>query len=261
MAAFALRDDGWWLRSDIVWAKGVSGQKELTSQIYAAAHESGIEENKIEEMLFNLGLYVGNSMPESVTDRCTKSHEYLFMLTKNKKYYYDNIAIKEDSAINSGAKRSRRSVWTIATKPFKGAHFATFPEELIQSCILAGSSEKGVCPTCGKVWVRQVKKEHVGDNSKIRGNNRENTIKNKNHFLALPPSCAGSKPHITIGWLPSCSCGKDPVPALILDPFMGSGTVGVVAKKLGRNYVGIDLNPTYIEMAEKRIASTTINTQ
>ena len=220
--ALALRDDGWWLRSDNIWAKGVSGQKELTTQIVSAAHEIGIEDNKVEELLLKLDLYVGNPMPESIKDRCTRSHEYVFMFAKSEKYYYDSEAVAEDlkrpneakrktpgkfggadkfeeaskqSRLHSGneykgtknGKRNRRDVWTISTKSFKGAHFATFNEELINPCILAGS--------------------RPGD--------------------------------------------------VILDPFIGSGTTAVAAKKLGRNFVGIDLNPEYMKMAMERINGVT----
>ena len=150
-------------------------------------------------------------------------------------------------------KRNKRTVWTIPTKPFKEAHFATFPEKLVEPCILAGTSERGYCPGCGKPWERQTDKPHVGDNSNKRGNNREGTNKNKNHFLALPPSGAGRTQYKTIGWLPSCSCSLDPVPGVILDPFFGAGTVGLVAKKLGRQYIGIELNPDYTSMAKERI--------
>jgi DNA modification methylase len=179
--AFALQADGWWLRQDIIWHKP-------------------------------------NPMPESVTNRCTKAHEYVFLLTKSARYYYDNAAIAEPSiragevvkatnkdTAKNGAKgkfgatsvgftqhdtlvgetRNRRSVWTISTKPFKGAHFAVMPEALVEPCILAGS-----------------------------------------------------KPN-----------------DLILDPFAGSATVGVVALKHNRNFIGIELNPTYAEIARERIAN------
>jgi DNA modification methylase len=173
--AFALQADGWILRQDIIWHKP-------------------------------------NPMPESVTDRCTKAHEYIFILAKSQKYYFDNEAIKEPhttkptklrdrrnerygraflSPLGAGLRtgygengRNKRSVWTITTKPFKGAHFATFPEDLVKPCILAGSPKGGV----------------------------------------------------------------------VLDPFCGSGTVGVVCQKLGRDFIGIELNPDYVKMAEKRIA-------
>ena len=106
--AFALQQDGWYLRQDIIWHKP-------------------------------------NPMPESVKDRCTKAHEYIFLLSKSTKYYFDNEAIKEDLAKSSNVsnKRNKRSVWTITTKPFKGAHFATFPMDLIEPCVLAGCPEGG----------------------------------------------------------------------------------------------------------------------
>jgi site-specific DNA-methyltransferase (adenine-specific) len=105
MLAFALRKAGWYLRQDIIWQKP-------------------------------------NPMPESVKDRCTKSHEYIFLFSKSEKYYYDHSASMELS-IDGLSKRSRRSVWTVETKPFKGAHFATFPPSLIEPCILAGCPENG----------------------------------------------------------------------------------------------------------------------
>jgi DNA modification methylase len=182
--AFALQSDGWYLRQDIIWHKP-------------------------------------NPMPESVTDRCTKAHEYIFLLAKSQKYYFDNEAIKEPQSENTfkrykpGEKipsfkkeggsarktkqwaesaplailpngRNKRSVWTITTKPFREAHFATFPEDLIKPCILAGSKK--------------------GD--------------------------------------------------VVLDPFFGAGTTGVVAKKHGRDCIGIELNPEYIKMAQRRIDNT-----
>ena len=103
MLAFALRADGWYLRQDIIWQKP-------------------------------------NVMPESVKDRCTKSHEYIFLLTKKDKYYFDHLAVQEDAI--KGA-RNRRSVWSISTTQFKGAHFAVFPEALAEPCILAGCPEDG----------------------------------------------------------------------------------------------------------------------
>jgi DNA modification methylase len=175
MVAFALRADGWYLRQEIIWHKP-------------------------------------NPMPESVTDRCTKAHEQIFLLAKSPRYYYDAGAIAE-TAIRAGEipgggregrnevdervsffstknaampvseKRNKRSVWTVAPKPYPGAHFATFPTELITPCVLAGSKE--------------------GDT--------------------------------------------------VLDPFAGSGTTGVVALRHNRNFVGCELNPSYCEMARKRI--------
>jgi DNA modification methylase len=181
--AFALQADGWYLRQDIIWAKP-------------------------------------NPMPESVTDRCTKAHEYVFLLTKQPRYFFDSQAIREDNAestikqwrgkapsqvrqkyVEAGLHgqgktstlgvngdvhaqgRNRRSVWTVTTKPFKGAHFAVMPEALAEPCLLAGSAE--------------------GDT--------------------------------------------------VLDPFSGSGTVGVVSLRHGRNYIGCELNPEYADLSRKRI--------
>lgn len=182
MLAFALRADGWYLRQDIIWHKP-------------------------------------NPMPESVTDRCTKSHEYIFLLSKSEKYYFDYEAVMEECAdqervnyqsgnrtygVNNDrndndfgqrskewkpkerdgvAVRNKRDVWTVYVKPNKEAHFATYPEELIVPCIIAGCPEGGV----------------------------------------------------------------------VLDPFMGSGTTGIVARKLNRNYVGCELNPDYQRMGKRRI--------
>lgn len=178
MLAFALRNDGWYLRQDIIWHKP-------------------------------------NPMPESVKDRCTKSHEYIFLLSKKERYYFDYQAIQEDSkwyeqdaradkvriaydgkrrqgvVINTKAqesfvllneKRNKRDVWSVSTQAVKEAHFATFPEKLIEPCILAGSKPGGI----------------------------------------------------------------------VLDPFFGSGTTGRVATKLNRNYIGIELNPDYIDIGNRR---------
>jgi site-specific DNA-methyltransferase (cytosine-N4-specific) len=148
--AFALQQDGWFLRCDVIWNKP-------------------------------------NAMPESVKDRPTRSHEYIFMLTKSEKYFYDYTAIQEK---NGGGKlRNKRTVWDVNTQPFPEAHFATFPPALVRPCILAASKP--------------------GD--------------------------------------------------YILDPFLGSGTVGVVCQELKRNFVGIELHPEYVMLAAKRINRITQN--
>lgn len=175
LVAFALRADGWYLRQDIIWAKP-------------------------------------NPMPESVTDRCTKSHEYIFLLSKSARYFFDAAAIQEPGVYPAGTMaakgsvtrsktpfvngrppeykeytgtRNKRSVWTVTTQPYPEAHFATYPEDLIQPCILAGS--------------------RPGD--------------------------------------------------LVLDPFTGSGTTGVVAIRQQRRFVGIELNAEYVQLARRRIGN------
>ena len=251
--AFALQQDGWYLRQDIIWHKP-------------------------------------NPMPESVRDRCTKAHEYIFLLTKNKKYYYDNEAIKEDTAessksrlkqdvksqvgsdrvpfktngpmkaVGNSDKRNKRSVWTITTKPFRGAHFAVFPPDLIEPCILAGTSEHGCCGDCGAPWKRMTERKPTGyDGSKYGENAIEATggaITGGTEKNTLGSSCGTlTAEYQTVGWQPTCKCdSENPLKkAVVLDPFTGSGTTGLVAKKNGRNFIGIELNEEYAEMARKRI--------
>ena len=146
MLAFALRADGWYLRQDIIWSKG-------------------------------------NPMPESVRDRCTKSHEYIFLLSKSQNYYFDVDTIKEQS-------RRKRSVWNVNVKPNKQAHFATYPPELITPCILAGSKENDI----------------------------------------------------------------------VLDPFMGSGTTAMVARSLGRYYIGCELHEEYNNLIQERVPVNILST-
>jgi len=221
-----------------------------------------------------------NPMPEA--------HEYVFLLTKSAKYFYDADAVREDGAtpINSKAghafggrkndteclaksnkpgkkwdwtaTRNLRSVWTIPTEPTPEAHFATFPEKLVIPCIKAGTSEKGCCPECGAPWVRVVEKVKdtrtrlrtgLGQDSKEGTQGR-----------------AGETQFKTIGWNPGCSCLKHgsytdrkqvlhvPIPCTVLDPFSGSGKTLIVAKKFGRKAIGIELNPEYCKMPLKKIS-------
>ncbi len=251
--AFALQADGWYLRSDIIWSKP-------------------------------------NPMPESVTDRPTKAHEYLFLLAKSERYFYDAEAIKEEATPGShttteksfgtqaagavvrpsgnqipgstfswGDTRNRRSVWEIATSPFPEAHFATFPPSLVEPCIKAGTSEKGCCAKCGAPWVRKVEYEEAVGRT-INDGNGYVLPKASGNIDKLTRYRANSgftpnfhRPSKTIGFSPSCSCKAAVVPATCLDPFFGAGTTGLVADRLGRDCIGIELNPQYAEMAERRL--------
>jgi len=261
--AFALQADGWYLRSDIIWSKP-------------------------------------NPMPESVTDRPTKAHEYLFLLTKKARYFYDAEAVREAHTTNAASKmrnkaseaynasypggrfsegtrpeghpsgRNRRTVWTIATQPYPGAHFATFPEKLVEPCILAGTSERGCCPECGAPWGRVVAKGpniHPGsshDHSKdTQQGNTQTHQSGRPAGTIIAERWHSSKPPTTTDWYPTCACqdvtkdGKPvkltTIPCTVLDPFAGSFTVGAVAKRFGRHAVGVDLSEDYCALAVERI--------
>lgn len=247
--AFALQADGWYLRSDVIWSKP-------------------------------------NPMPESVTDRPTKAHEYVFLLTKSARYWYDAEAIAERNSATShggtptgvGPKyaaisasgidtlgiatrgRNRRTVWTIATQPYPDAHFATYPEKLVEPCVLAGCPAQ-VCSECGAPWERVV--ERTPDTRvpyATIGTPRRTPAGGEQSNLAkvLREDGRGgdlaTKRNITTGWRPTCACNAETIPGTVLDPFTGSGTTGAVACRLGRIFVGIELSPEYAEMAERRIA-------
>lgn len=261
--AFALRADGWYLRSDIIWHKP-------------------------------------NPMPESVTDRPTKSHEYIFLLSKSQKYFYDAEAIKEPQAdisvrrafsknnvtdrkdadgdvyaisgkaqnetyermrksIEAGEeqKRNKRTVWTVSTQPYPGAHFATFPPKLIEPCILAGTSPKA-CDVCGSPWVRVVEKKSVE-----RGIPRTPTGRSDKPYGQVPGSNTRGVPYretIGVTWQPTCTCNsKGTGRCKVLDPFAGSGTTLWVAETNGRDSVGIELNAEYIELINKRMDNMQVN--
>lgn len=242
MTAFALRATGWYLRSDIIWQKM-------------------------------------NCLPESVRDRCTKSHEYVFMLTKSKNYYFDAVAIAEPttttrmrgpalpdliSTHNGGldTMRNRRSVWSINTKSFRGAHFATMPPDLAKICINAGSSEYGCCSLCGAPWRRRTERVDQGyDGSRYGLRQRLGTLK-EGVVSGTASSTLGSShgqligQQITVDWEASCACPENQsVPCTVLDPFGGAGTSGLVAQRLGRRAILIELNPIYAELARNRIAA------
>lgn len=285
MLAFALRADGWYLRQDIIWDKP-------------------------------------NPMPESVNDRCTKSHEYLFLVTKSERYYYDADAIAEPvsqsmlqqmergyngqatkdyaaagaqdpSATKArilkksgnkerkpasargvpvhtdgktagavagsvpweGYTRNKRSVWRVTTKPFAGAHFATFPPELIEPCILAGTSERGCCSKCGTPWRRDVSIGDVVDHParlKRSETARQFTLE-AGDYIEAGEALGRMRKRETLGYRANCKCGAPLIPCTVLDPFGGAGTTALVADRNHRDVILIELKPEYVAMSEKRI--------
>jgi hypothetical protein len=203
----------------------------------------------------------------------------MFLLTKKSHYFFDSEAIKEpakyayddrgsradsrkDAGISNamhgstGAFRNKRSVWTVTTKPFKGAHFATFPQDLIEPCISAGTSEMGCCAQCGSPLVRQVNRKRIArnelpvDDPRYRPNTYEGAYGEING-----KGDAGYSQTDTIGWEKGCKCETvETVPCTVLDVFFGAGTTGVVAQKLGRSYLGCELNPGYAQIATLRLS-------
>jgi len=247
MCAFGLRADGWYLRQDICWSKN-------------------------------------NPMPESVRDRCTKAHEYVFLLTKSQRYFIDMHAIREPVTSTGGASfgkqdhdatgtgaqsrkladarernhplgRNSRSVWTISTESFPEAHFATFPSRLAAKCIRAGTSEKGCCPACGAAWVRVVGREKTGRKTKMPDGMATHAGDHGSIHIAGREK---GKPNdetvpVTTDWRPSCDCpAHEPVPCVVLDPFSGAGTTAIVASVLGRRGIGVELKADYIDIAVRR---------
>ena len=260
--AMALRADGWWLRSPICWVKGAS---------------------------FCPG-WSGSVMPESVKDRPTQSYEMIFLMTKRPNYFYDQFAVREDNsptsqvgvyrnagqrangsvvghnqdlhaagaiASNQGG-RNLRSVWTINTEPSPLFHFATFPYAIPSYAIQLGSSERGVCPHCLAPHTRIVEKGAIVPAVHDPTNNRTYKITDRPGETNRDREgqvCMGLREKITKGWAQSCTCEPaPPIPATVLDCFLGSGTSGLAAKNLGRSFVGIELNPDYASMASQRLA-------
>ena len=270
--AFALQDDGWILRSAVVWAKP-------------------------------------NPMPESVADRPTSSYEMIFMFSKQGRYFYDGYAIKQASITgdmrrpygsdgawqmdgrpeeqrHGGEPRltdkqrghgrrhqgfndrwdgmtkaeqqqdgaNARNVWTFPTQPRPEAHFATYPDELPRRCILAGTSERGVCADCGAAWVRVVEKTSTPNGAGKSSPQR--LAKAQYEIRAFKQSV--DQTIETLGWQPTCGCNAATVPATVLDPFVGSGTTVYVAQSLGRRGVGVDLNPEYLDMARDTVGKLTL---
>ena len=253
MVAFALRADGWYLRSDIIWSKP-------------------------------------NPMPESVSDRPTKAHEYVFLMTKSARYFYDADAIREkyespkeaprDKSVEgynesmpngrwspgerdyySSGGRNRRTVWEIATQPTPEAHFATFPEALVEPCIKAGTSERGCCAKCGAPWERVVEKPIAPKEMFTNTRQDDGFIVQRGFHKEGTPVGSGSKyqkwlnenPTKTTGWQPTCKCNADTAPCVVLDPFGGSGTTAKVARDLKRDSIMIELNPAYVKIMRNKL--------
>jgi len=166
---------------------------------------------------------------------------------------------KNNKNIIESQGRNLWNWWLINPQPFPDAHFAVFPEKLVEPCIKAGTSEKGCCPECGAPWKRIVKKNRTFESGSGKSGNmpigkRGSNLQGDGETLDIRRGVVVYTQ--TVGWKPGCNCKKDPVPCVVLDPFGGAGTVGVVAYKLNRDFLLIELSPEYCEMAKKRIGKT-----
>jgi DNA modification methylase len=248
--AFALQDDGYYLRQDLIWHKP-------------------------------------NPLPESVTDRCTKAHEYVFLLSKSPRYWYDADAIREPNTngtiqrLNSGpvqsiaenpktqhyrvdgrkdgyteaAGRNKRSVWTVATEATPFAHFATFPQALITPMIQAGCPAQ-VCSVCSAPYERVTEQGQPVNQSWSPGTRTAHISAKGKHGSTSVFSTDVIYQKVTLGFRPTCDHTDAPSrPGIVLDMFGGSGTTGLVAMRLGRHYIMSDLSSEYVAIARQRLAT------
>jgi len=245
--ALALQSDGWWVRSDVVWAKPNPMPESLSGWRWEQCKVKVTDDwqpctgcPKCEET-DGLVLRRGSWRP-------TNSHEYVFMLAKSSTYFSDGEAVREGRSLNGDnlAGRNLRSVWNIATQPFKGAHYATFPTALAQRCVLASTS-RHACAKCGMAWSRKLEKP-VAPYKDTRAHGRHVPTGNKKISGAQLQKWLDANPAKTLGYMPSCQCDADTKPCLVLDPFAGSGTMGQVCRELPhqRDFVGLDLSFDYL---------------
>ena len=190
--------------------------------------------------------------------RTTAAHEMIYLFAKTRDYFCDAEAVRTPSGENATA--NLRSVWTIGPEPLRHKHYAAYPSELPRRCILAGTSAKGVCATCGAPWARMVARESTGEKQR-KGANWDTGPGAHGSFhrdgRAAEIEYTEVMERKTIGWRATCDCNAgDPVPATVLDPFGGSGTTAIAAKLLGRNAILCELNPEYVEIQRTRFAET-----
>ena len=264
--AIEMQERGWWLRNDVVWVKSVTRED---------------------------GSSFGNTMPFSGRDRLNTNYEHLFHFTKKAKYFYDLDAIRVPHAASthdcykggwmgnemrgyiSGPQNHMRSfmgdvgakqkalargknpgdVWQINTRPYPDAHFAVFPEGLIERPIKA-TCPKEVCKKCGKPRERIVENKTTTNEKELKRKLKKEILSGGDGRTRAGLDSRTREQKIykgeTVGWS-DCGCGKGFKPGVVLDPFGGAGTTGIVARRLGRGFVLIDLNPDYVKLMKKRL--------
>jgi DNA modification methylase len=181
-----------------------------------------------------------SAMPEPVRDRPVRAHEMVFLLAPSDRYFYDAEALRELHA-ESPSLDFRRSVWTIGRELATEAHTATFPSRLVEACVLAGTSAAGCCAMCGRPWERVVEVTYT----QAAGKNFTRSRAQRDPRARATFRAHLTRKAITTGWQPTCDCGAPAVPAVVLDPFAGAGTTVMVADRLGRRSVAIDISPAF----------------
>ncbi len=311
--ALALRDDGWYLRSDVIWAKKSPMPESLSGwrweRCRVKVRGTGDKRDRLKgsgDDRPHITNHSGNVWETATWQacpgcpkcekhngyilrkgswRCTSSHEHLFMLAKSACYFGDREAVAEANATagrrhegRSGGRdgyptkrgfdhrelnpsgRNKRDVWTLSNQPRPDLHFAAFPDSLVEPCILSSTSAKGACPECGMPWARvigsSVTKVRPPEGGAQAAAARQHQVQTGGNNVGANSLRDGFREMETTtkGWWASCDCNAgDPVPCVVLDPFMGRGTVAIVAKRLGRDFTGCELNPAYAQMIESNL--------
>ena len=263
MTAFALRASGWYLRKEIIWHKP-NPMPESVPDRPTSSHEhifmmtksaryfydgDGVREKHAPKTIKDWG----NPGPSIGKSRAYGSEGHQDALGKVKT---GNMGKNAPMRKMDMRGRHLRDVWTITTQNYEDAHFATFPERIPETCIKASTSERGACPRCGAPWRREL--EQINPNARTSGRGKEQAEYQKDEgrlSLQRPTSITNDQVGVykTVGWTPSCECpAQEAVPCVVLDPFAGSGTTVLVARRLGRSAIGIDINPEYRRLAEER---------
>lgn len=257
--ALALQADGWWLRSDIIWSKP-NPMPESVSDRPTNAHEHVFMLSKAGRYFYDAEAvrepHAEEARPQSEKRRLMRMGRGIVSVAGNGQTSkgVDGGLSPTHVMQTNPAGRNLRSVWTIATQPYPEAHFATFPDELARRCIAAGTSERGCCPECGAPWRRVVQRQRLLDGEHpvtgaFAGPDEPRRMPNGiGHWRFSTRTTA-------LGWEPNCCHQPEPVPCTVLDPFAGSGTTLAVARRMGRQAIGIELQSDYLPLIRARVAS------
>lgn len=286
-AAIALQEDGWWLRDEIVWQKPNPMPSSVLDRT-TPAHEMLYLLSRSPRYYYDAEAIKEPAVSDHDSGNGYKRDGRLTFADANgprgsdKQWQRKKRKTKVPGGWDTGdgahgtihrsgrteaeyveadeiTHRNKRSVWTIATSPYPEAHFATFPPDLVEPCILAGTSEYGVCGNCGGPWERVVEKQFTPqqDVSEERGVRCAEGQKPMDETSGWPGVPRGTTSGKTLRWRSTCSCGPDSgiKPAVVCDPFSGAFTTALVADRLGRDCIGIELSPTYAELGRKRLTA------